>query len=266
MGLTIHYSFKAKGSDSKPRKLITALHQAAHDLPFKEVGEIVEFAGDECNFEMRDNEDPLRWLLCQAQGTVKLKRTHQLEDGRWGDSWYSVVPTRIIAFRVWPGEGCEESNIGLCQYPAVIKGREGEVKTGFAGWHWSSFCKTQYASDPGCGGVPNFLRCHLSLIAVLDKAKELGCLHEVSDEGHFWEKRDLKLLVQEIGSWNEMIAAFSGKLKDVLGNGSLQLESAISKFPTFEKLEAAGQTKLPPGFEKLAELVNQIAQAGKGEG
>ena len=101
---------------------------------------------------------------------------------------------------------------------------------------------------------------------MLDKAKVLGCLEEVCDEGHFWDKRDLKLLVQEIGSWNEMIAAFSGKLKDVLGNGSLQLESAISEYPDFEKLEAAGQTKLPPGFEKLTELITQVAQPGKGEG
>jgi len=63
MGLTIHYSLKARGSDAKARKLIQALHQTAQDLPFKELGQIVELSGDHCNSTQRDREDPLRWLL-----------------------------------------------------------------------------------------------------------------------------------------------------------------------------------------------------------
>jgi hypothetical protein len=93
---------------------------------------------------------------------------------------------------------------------------------------------------------------------MLDKAKELGCLERVSDEGGFWEKRDLPALVQEIGSWNEMIAAFGGKLKDLLGDGSVGLESAIAEYPNFEQLEAAGESKLPPGYEKLARLIGRV--------
>ena len=38
MGLTIHYSLKARGSDAQARNLINALHQTAQDLPFKELG------------------------------------------------------------------------------------------------------------------------------------------------------------------------------------------------------------------------------------
>lgn len=45
-----------------------------------------------------------------------------------------------------------------------------KIKTGLgSGWRHSSFCKTQYASDPECGGVPNFLKCHISLITLLDR-------------------------------------------------------------------------------------------------
>ena len=33
--------------------------------------------------------------------------------------------------------------------------------------------------------MTNFLQCHLAVIAMLDKAKELGCLADVSDEGCF---------------------------------------------------------------------------------
>ena len=45
-----------------------------------------------------------------------------------------------------------------------------KIKTGLStGWHYSTFCKTQYASNPDCGGIPNFIRCHLSVIHLLDR-------------------------------------------------------------------------------------------------
>ncbi len=254
MGLTIHYKLKAKGTDATARKLVEALHQAAHDLPFKEVGDIVNLSGDECDYDKRVREDPLRWLLIQAQGSVNLKHLP-------GESEYSsrrVSPLRMIAFTAWPGEGCEESNFGLCQYPAEIHDpHHGKLKTRLSGWRWSSFCKTQYASEPQCGGVKNFLQCHLAVIALLDQARQFGCLDEVSDEGHFWEKRDVEALVNEIGSWNEMIAAFGGKLKDVVGDG---LEMPIAEYSNFEQLELAGQSQLPPGVEALAKLIKQVSR------
>jgi hypothetical protein len=54
MGLTIHYSLKARGSDAQARKLIHALHQTAQDLPFKELGNVVDLSGDQCDFNKRD--------------------------------------------------------------------------------------------------------------------------------------------------------------------------------------------------------------------
>ncbi|MBI5818296.1 MAG: hypothetical protein HZA88_04850 [Verrucomicrobia bacterium] len=259
MGLTIHYSLRAKGTEAKARKLITALHQAAHDLPFKEIGDIVDLSGEACDFNLRDRKDPLHWLLCQALGSVHLKDTHTMPDGVMGSSSVSVVPTHIIAFTAWPGDGCEESNIGLCHYPSeIVHPRFGTLKTKLSGWQWSSFCKTQYASNPDCGGVANFLRCHLAVIALLDKAKEVGCLEEVSDEGKFWDNRIVEALVKEIGSWNQMLAALGGKLKDMVGDG---IVSAIHEFPNFEQLEAAGQNQLPPQINELAQLIKQVSKA-----
>jgi hypothetical protein len=55
-----------------------------------------------------------------------------------------------------------------------------------------------------------------------------------------------------------MIAAFGGKLKDVMGG---DMQAPITEFPDFEKLEAAGQTQLPPEFEKLAKLIQQVAKS-----
>jgi len=253
MGLTIHYSLKAKGREAQAMNLVTQLHQAAHDLPFKEVGRMVELSGEACDYNKRDQNDPFRWALIQAGGSVRVKGQH----GK-GDSYFSVVPTRVISFTALPGDGCEESNFGLCLYPAeVFDSSLGRVRTKLSGWRWSSFCKTQYASNPDCGGEVNFLRCHLAVIALLDKAEELGCLDEVSDESGFWDKRDVQALVKEIGSWNQMIAAFGGKLKDVLGDG---LECAISEYPNFEQLEAAGGSKLPPETKVLTRLIQQVVK------
>ena len=260
MGLTIHYSFKAQGSDAQARKLIHALHQTAQDLPFKELGQVVELAGDQCDFNKRDKEDPLRWLLIQAAEDMEIVSQRRVLGGQTCRSYQKIEPLHLIAFTAWPGEGCEESNFGLCKFPVVLKTSDGPVNTKLSGWRWSSFCKTQYASDPNCGGVPNFLQCHLTIVAMLDKAKELGCLADVNDEGGFWQKRDLKALVQEIGSWNEMIAAFGGKLKDLLGDGPMGVESAITQYPNFEQLDAAGQDKLPPGYEKLFRLIERVGR------
>ena len=110
------------------------------------------------------------------------------------------------------------------------------VKTGLAsGWRYSSFCKTQYASDPQCGGIPNFVKCHLCVIHSLDRIGELPTMKvQTNDEGKYgrshytddpWaEKRvytwhdgkyDVKALVEEVGTWNEMIAATFGAQRRV---------------------------------------------------
>ena len=260
MGLTIHYSLKARGSDGQARKLINALHQTAQDLPFKELGNVVDLSGDQCDFDQRDKEDPLRWLLIQTEASVEITPQDRAMRGRGWHSYQRVEPTRLIAFTAWPDEGCEASNFGLCKFPAVVETEHGPVKIKLAGWRWSSFCKTQYASDPKCGGVANFLRCHLTVIAMLDKAKELGCFEEVSDEGDFWQKRDLKALVQEIGSWNEMIAALGGRLKDLVGDGPLGVQSPITQYQNFEQLELAGQEKLPPGYDQVSKLIQRVGR------
>ena len=259
MGLTIHYSLATRGDEAHARKIITSLHHAVHDLPFKTLGEIVDLSGTDCSYDWRGSKDPMRWMLCQAQGSVTLRRTHRMAGGKMGDTLLDVRPSRVVGFSAWPGEGCEQSNFGLCQYPAeIFRPSLGAVETKLSGWRWSSFCKTQYASNPDCGGVANFLRCHLTVIALLDRAKELGCLEEVSDEGGFWKARDVEALCKRIGSWNEMLAAFGGKLKDVLGNG---LQTAISAYPDFERLEAAGQSQLPTETEALVRLIQRVVKS-----
>ena len=237
MGLTIHWSLKTNSrTEAEARELVGRLRQRALDLPLASVGEIMDLSGRDADYTVQPAESPARWLLIQAGQYIES-----------GDRHYSVAPQHVIAFQTQPGDGCEPANFGLCRYPAFLEvedqrpgrsTRKRRVKTGLTGWCWGSFCKTQYASNPECGGVENFLRCHLSVIALLDFAKLLRVLEHVKDEGDYWEARDVEALAKEVGTWNEMIAAFAGQFKDSLGAGVV---SEIANFPNFEHLEARGR-------------------------
>ena len=61
---------------------------------------------------------------------------------------------------------------------------------------------------------------------------------EVSDEGSYWEKRDVRSLAEEVVRWNQQMAGLAGKMKDLLGG---DVEAAIMKFQNFEHLEAEGR-------------------------
>ncbi len=49
MGLTIHYSLQTKSNN--PENLLERLRQKALDLPFKEVGDIIDLKGDKADYE-----------------------------------------------------------------------------------------------------------------------------------------------------------------------------------------------------------------------
>ena len=214
MGLTIHYDLHTDPCPpTQARQLVEQLHQRALDLPFGEVGDIVEYEGDQCDFRQREESDPARWLLVQSMRQTSAGRT--------------VPPRHIIAFSTWPAEGCEQANFGLGMYPV----------TG-PGWHWASSCKTQYASNPNYDGISNFLRAHFTVVRLLDHARELGILKAVKDESGFWEKRDAKGLVETVGRWNQMMAGLVGQCKDLL---DVEVAAEITNYPDFEHLEAKGR-------------------------
>lgn len=173
-----------------------------------------------------------------------------------------VLPQHVIAFETLPGDGCEQANFGLCRYPSEASHPEfGTRKTKLAGWSWRSFCKTHYASDPRCGGLPNFLRCHLGVVALLDEAKRLDCLAKVSDEGEFWETRSLERLSKEIDEQSAMLAGMFGALKDAMSqtsDGAGAVQAPIADYPNFERLEAEGERLLP---EQLKAMLKALAQS-----
>jgi hypothetical protein len=161
--------------------------------------------------------------------------------------------------------------------------KQWKVKTGLAStWRYSSFCKTQYASGEQYGGIPNFIRCHLCVIHLLDRIGELPTMKvETDDEGKYgrsyytddpWaEKRvytwhdgkyDVKALVEEVGEWNTMIAATFGAINDVVRacDSSLHMDSPITGFPDFEHLEFKGRQNhkyLAPFLKAMKQLADQ---------
>ena len=232
MGLTIHYSFESDAPNADhARRLVEQLHQVACDLPLAEVGEVVELAGDEASHERVSDDENRRWLLIQAMRLFERGETRAL-----------LKPLHVIAFTTLPGPGCEAANFGLCRYPTHTSLGERTVRTRLAGWYWQSFCKTQYASDPQLGGVENFLRCHLLLAKLLDHAQRLGILAEVTDEGGYWQSRDVAALAREVGRWNRFVAGIAGHIKDNFPGGII---APITEYPNFEHLEAEGQNAKP---------------------
>jgi len=170
MGLTIHYTLKSKLQDPEQvKQIVNKVRQLALDLPFEQVGEIVDLTGKECDTEARRKElqngdgknETLFWLLIQAGESVQCP---------WNKNTSRIVnPTRIIAFDTWPGPGSEAANFGLCLYPAEIEWEyqpeddqrfQEAPKNGF-GWRrfswdkWLRHCKRQHAFTRS----PNAISC-----------------------------------------------------------------------------------------------------------
>jgi hypothetical protein len=249
MGLTIQYSLKTSGPEGKARRLVHLLHEAAQDLPFDSVGKVVELKGVLADKSHHQPGHPLSDLL---EGACEYLEYDRCSTGTNSSTCRTalIYPHHLIGFETLPGKGCEPGRFGVCRYPAFVEGGPSRrIRTGLSGWRWNVFCKTQYASNPKCGGVENFLRCHLSMVALLDKAKAVGFDVEVDDEGGFWSKRSVPDLVREVGTWNENLAGLFGVLQSVGGQG---VQGAIQEFPNFEHLEAIGLNK--PELVKLRQL------------
>ena len=271
MGLTIHYTLAlpAKTTVAGVRQKLSTLRQACLDLPFQEVSAMLEFKGADCNPDRLDQNHPHRWFLGQADSNIyfqiarsgKPTAVPNLQDGCCART---VLPTHVIGFSTYPGNGSEQCNVGLSHFPKTVvvpnkqtaKNHRLSVADG-GGWKWHSFCKTQFANEHG---LEHFLRCHLSVIAMLDNAKRIGFEVEVNDEGDYWQTRDVHGLVKAIGSWDQMLAGFGGALKDAAGDTSMTIESPIFNRKDFEALEMKGQSQLPPGFgDVVRELVKTTA-------
>lgn len=234
MGLTIHYTLSVaeKLSSAVVRELANRTALYARKIGCAEVSDVMPADGDPISSR----------LFVRA--------------GKEEDCCFGYVPAkRGWLVEVWPGEGCESATFGLCQYscraPFELRGKRGFIPTDYkGGWLLKGFCKTQYASEHGW---PHFLRCHRMIVSILDFWRQLGVKVEVHDEGGYWETRSERKLAATVGSYNGLIAAVAGALKDAAdenGKGH-SIESPILARKDFEKLEAEGWREFGDRIKEL---------------
>lgn len=212
-----------------PRDVLTALRQRCLDLPFDYVSDLVHLTHE----PTRGGHNRNLWIAADPY--------HLVADG----NRIRVTPTEVLGFTVDPGEGADAAEFFLARYPRTTWDGQKRVDTGLTGWHSHGACKTQYAS---ISSEEHFVRCHGAVISALDAARELGVLTRIRDEGMFADLRDDNALKAELRDWNAMVAALSGKFKDMAKAGEIQ--SPIFKNAQFERLEMEGQQKTQ-GFGPL---------------
>lgn len=289
MGLTIHYSFETnkKTSVKQAQKIAEDMWNYALSLKnrgaLEEVSELT-YVGEAEFAEIRNLDraermaHPLGWASIQATEHFSKKVVIGKTSGNkriTKDIYKNLYPLEGFMFTTYPGEGSEEANFGLMRYPSEITLnvdelydyripnplKEMTIRTGYKawGWSWGSFCKTQYASNYG---LTNFAQCHIAVCAMLDHIYMNDRLNlEVSDEGGYWDNRSVQKLIQEVGDWNQMIAAFAGVMLDAKNTPELKdttLIMPIIENPQFEVLETEGRNKLPKSAQTIMEALIDV--------
>ena len=204
---------------------VRQLHRVAVALPFDKVGPLVLTTAGQALDDTREADSSLaNWFRFCAH--CRLGSHDDL-----GGTRRDLLPD-AVGFTIIPGDYCEGATFGLAWVPP--ENEDGEPIPGEPSvWHWHTVCKTQYASNLG---DDHLIRCHTSLVALLDKAPELGFNLIVRDETHYWETRDTNVLIAEVREMNQIIAGIAGAFHDAV-DGRAHVGGAIFAHPEFEELE-----------------------------
>src|ERR1035438_3583008 len=223
MGLTIHYHLSAPEA-----------------WPEKRIGDALEIIADYA-----------RHLGCAEVGPVMKARElpdiavkfHKVGRGH-NVRHVPIQPDAGRLVQIDVGNGCEPFMLGLCKYPWRWQCQHGHSMkrwhpTKISGeWKLEWFCKTQFA---GQHGTAHFIRCHKTIISLLDFCGKAGMDLKVMDETGYWDDRNEVTLLKSLRKNEALLAAFGGLMKDVAGKSRQQkVESAIFDYPNFEHLEHEG--------------------------
>ena len=203
MGVSIYYGLRADipsprvdfSSPQRAKAIVEQLRWRAQDLPFAQVGDVMEFSGPDCDYAHYRKGDPARDLLVNA-ATIYTGRRHLLPIRLP----YLVLPKHVFAFTTCPGPGAAAATFGLAIHPRTLSPedcRGGELdmrdnRLRLTGWRWTVISRTGDAIDVNNGGVGNFLRCHLSILQMLKHAQSMDILEYVLDDGGYWQSFDLQ--------------------------------------------------------------------------
>ncbi len=222
MGLTIYYTLSVKENLAVAvvQELVERAARYAQKIGCVKTGQVEKVRAD----------TPFTSLFVQA--------------GRIEDGCFGLIPAkRGRMVTVWPGDGCESAEFGLCQYPRRVPFRTGWIPTGYeGGWLLKRACKTQYAAEHGW---EHFLLCHKRVVSLLEFWRQLGVTVEVSDEGGYWETHDEKELRHILECYDGLMAAVAGMMKDAAEDSAQchVVKSPIFARKDFERLEAEGRRK-----------------------
>lgn len=203
MGLTIHWTLSTTGKLSEP--------------VVKELAErTVAFARKIGCAEVRG----------PVAGGPDLCKLRKLPNGDTTGDFIAAESGRFVV--ALPGEGSEAATLGLSRYPGVKH------------WTLSGFSKTQYAAQQGW---EHFFACHRRVISLLDLWRDFGVNVKVMDEGEFWESRSVSRLREQLGTYDRLVAAVAGAVKDDLGGAAKGVQAEIFNDARFERLEAEGRAE-----------------------
>lgn len=240
MGLHLCYEMALEPATPEATvvELVNALREQALALPFEAVSHVVRLT--EADLVERRPLHGLAFVHIEdvvqlsAVSTRELLYCRQL--GNSEDDCYTGagdvpanVRTLAIGFAVAPGRGCEPAAFGVTSVwtPEAAQSR----------WWWHQCCKTQYASVVS---DEHLLKCHGSLVALLDATERAGFEIVVRDETGYWESREPTQLFDAVGRMNQIVARFAGKFTDAVrdaGADSRQVRGEIFDHPDFERLE-----------------------------
>ena len=236
MGLTLHYKLLAPAAQAEADTVrrLAKLRDRALELPFSAVSNPVRFTESDLirPWPMRGLAFPslenVVDVAARSERNDLYRRWIGAPDGAWPrPDVPDDYPVESLGFAIAPGPGCEPAAFGLATMRPI----------GTTDWSWHWWCKTQYASNHG---EDNFVRCHTSLVALLDTARDLGFVVDVHDDSGFWDSRNTAELRARVIEMNRLIARIAGAFVDetrAAGIDSHDVEGAIFEHPDFERLE-----------------------------
>ena len=242
MGLTLHYTLRlpARLEPGEVEALVRRVHRRAAAL-VRRRGLV-----DISPVEAADPDNPIHGQFVLEKVSADETRGHD------------VTPECGWMFSVHPGAGCESAAFGLCFFPATIRVGRRRLRTSCGGWSWTGFAKTQYAS---LRGSDHFLKCHRAVVDLALLWEQAGAVVSIKDEGGYWPGRNEARLLAEVGSMNQLVAAFGGALKDAADEGGPAVTSSIFAHGQFELLEAQG---LNQHAAQIAAAVRAVKRTAEG--
>lgn len=231
MGLTIHYHYQYDGCRSDVRERLQAAKNVIEELPedvtvpgmfHYEPGELKSGGGIGLGPDGDDRETVREYY--RGSVTTSLSSVYGYKYRVPGGVWQDERPDtdgrvqmrakpgedaviedwEAFIIPVWVMEGCEPFQIVL--------GRPADGDT----WHGRGFTKTQYA--------PDFVRAHLTVVAMLDIVDQLGVVDDVSDEGDYWGTRNLRKLTDSINEYRALVDGIGAVLEALADDTDLTVE------------------------------------------